>query len=90
MKNYSYKAIDEMGNIIHLSSVSDLSYQEQVEQEYFLSDNYFIIEEAYNTNTEEIKSVVLMKKANGIITVYKKKKTKNTKKIKDYIHKWRC
>lgn len=81
-KEYSYKAISETGTIIHLSKTSDYDYQEQTEIEYLLTDNYSIIEEEYDTDTETEDAVVVMKKFNGIVQKFNSPKYKARKPVK--------
>lgn len=81
-KEYSYKAVSETGTIIHLSKTSDYDYQEQTENEYLLTDNYSIIEETYDTETEIEDAVVIMKKFNGIVQKFNSPKYKARKPIK--------
>ena len=81
-KEYSYKAINEFGTMIHLSITSEYDYQDQTEKEYLLTDNYSIIEESYDTETEDIDAVVIMKKMNGIVQKFRKPSVKFRKPMK--------
>ena len=82
MKKYSYKAINQYGHLIYLTTASELTYQEQVEDEYLVDDNYTIIQETYDTETEELIADVIMKKTNGIVQNFKKPMRSNKEPIK--------